>query len=420
MTAQPISNQAEWSILNGYRSKTTKDKTQFAEANTTIGKIDTLREQWQTTLDTISAHIETYSDNRPVIEQLQKEITTIEETIQGYVNKTQPLIQKEATVQKNIEKRILEDPIKAAKESNYKISSLSGLLKDLQAMGIPTEQVSQSNYVDFHQRTLQFNTARKKLNQTTTALLKVREKALEELDYLRSIRDNKGIPHYRPVYHFWRKRGYYRYRPFKMQENDNPAQQPKQAKEKAKEPELPALQIPPYQKKHTERTATQTAVNGIGMNIENVQNSLNQLLDDFKIAEASGVTEHIAIRDNDKADIINHEELLKGHNKIHERFTTNTYNYYLQKNKTAKQKKLDMPSRTYEIQFFAKMGYLTQEETENCYQVYNFALTQLRLSLETVGKSIGKVSPLLKTVPKRLTKLKKAKKNKAEHEQITD
>lgn len=411
MTKEPLSNQVPWSILDGYHSKVEKDKALLAEADATIAKIDTLRGEWQTTLDLISAHIDTCWTTKPVLEKLREDIKAIEDKIQEYVNRTHPLIREKTNVQGEVEERIKEDPMKASEKLKYKVSNFSSLLKDLETMGIPKDKIDQSHYDDYHKITLELNKKRKKLDKAMTELVQIKAKTLDEFNYLRNIRDRDGVPHYKPTYLFWKKAGYYKYRPFLRPENGNP---PAQAEVKEKGPDMPALEIPPFKTKHDAITAIQTALNTAEANIRGVDNNLKQLIADFEIAEASDVDEHLEHRGNGKVDMINHEELTKKHDELNRTFIENTQSYFLRKREVSKLKKLEMLNRSNEITVFVSMGYLSRAELSSCYLAYNLALRQLNATLADIERKVKKVSPLLNPLPARLKKLEEAEKDKPE------
>lgn len=404
-----LSNTVEWNIQNGFQSKVEKDQALLAKENDTISKINTLRESWEATLSKISASTKTYRKTRPILENLQNEITVFRADVQKLVNDTYQLSKEK----EKFKRRINEDPSKIHSTSILKEDHFKALLSDLRQMNISIKDIK-ADYNDFHKRTLNLNTSLSKVETALKLVTKVSKNTIDKQNYLRSVLDNNGKYQNSIGYYIYYYTGYYKYGPITPQiilipkeDTDNPPQVP--------HPSM-SMNIPPYKTKHVERVIIKNSSISIRNDLQRIKPKISTLGGDLR-----GIFDNTIIRriNQNSHEVVNtsYNTLYLRYEEYHKNYIKAVNTYHLITNKVQPPLKCTVNSDA--ARLLVNMGHFARVELESCYHEYLQRENLFNENLATIKADIKQIQPILETIRVNLKKLKE-KEEKLKEEKLKE
>lgn len=408
-----MQNAVKWSMQTGFNARAEKDKGLVTQSETVIAKIDTLVQTWREAQAKIKAAISTYQNYaKPQLKNLEKEINDFKMTLQPLVNKAYKRELEVDNLVNQIQKRIPMDPLGSSQKLTVNASYFKPILGDLALMNIPTEGIATKDYEQFHQDTLKLTESKKALVQANTRIEKVEYEVVSNLHHLKSVKDNHGKVHYRPVFLFWKvmgaivwkfseERAFYQYP--RMVPESLLGHQPEMKPKKKAVDEALALKIPLFKKGHEERSAhrktSKVIRDAIAKTKPKIIDVKNRLL---TLMTPTDETAGVVVRGDENDDT--HQKLEKEYTEFYTGFLTSITQYNLVKKKLPKKLKVEPPYNAGTI--IVTLGHLTKDEIHSCYHTYNLNRAQLEANLNSIEGTSKELSPIFKEIRNNLTILK--------------
>lgn len=399
----------EWSMQTGFNAREERDKSLVTQSNETIDKINTLVDRWREAQAKIKAAIKTYQKYvKPDMQRLEEEIKGFKATLQPLVNETYLEDNAVLSLVRKIQKRVVMDPSKSTANAAY----FKPILEDLALMNIPTKGIATQGYEQFHQDTLALEKSKATLNSASVNVRKVEAEVQDNLNLLRSGKDNHGTVHYRTTYVFWKgvgavvrrfseKHAFYQYQ--KMNPEALVGNVPEKKQQKKAKDGLLALKIPPFKEGHEKRENDRITSLGIKKTLAATKKSIHDVKRRLEILMTpKDETEGEVVRNSDDS----YEKLHQEYTELYKKFVTFITNYHLVKKKLPKKLQVVLPYNAATI--IVTLGYLSKEEIRSCYHEYNLNRDQFEANLNAIEATIKELKPVFEEVESNLSLLKNA------------